>query len=1210
MSASSPSPDPWKSHKAKASSLSVLWNPIKRGPPGGGAAGAGEQEMQSEIRYISSPIHSLDGSGSGSGSGNSNGNAFVFPVQDQKLSRSILDAMHAGALVNPEEQRTVTSPSRTRVTAQHQYPSLASPSASDKEKKRPYSLRNIFLHRKSNSTHSPASARFNGNGNDSHNTPPPPMLSPSISAPWGLTVASFRPAPVPHHQHHHRPSDSVETVPPDLRHLRLEDTILVSRESDSNGLLAQQRARDMPVPLAAAFPGSPGSGKSVVLARSTSLGNPLMSMMPPTTTAMAMATSLRTPERPKRYEAPTLCEKFIIPRPRLVAHEITPPASPFTHSSPAAPPPPPPPVRSQQQQQETPMSDSYAEQPEVARIGRRSALFVFEEQQHQQQQQQQRAGSPAMSALSGARVLQEGKERDWEREEWAAKARAAGAARVSSGRGGGGGGAGAGLRMRLASTMRDEESGRDGRYAQARFAPMPVAYERVQGGVREELRDDGGDDGGGGGGARWPLVGRKKSRSGSLGDLLAGPFLRRDRVAAGNERTASDHSERRLLEPVVRTTSSSRQQQYRHRQRRASEPSLLATPPAATTTTTTFTFLRQLTQSPRGKARHLQHARTPSLSGMERNPSSPAASTSGPAPLPMMMALDMDKPLPPEPVGSDQSDDEERKSRKARYSASSPDLRNFGLTDLPVVSPLAQGGSRNSALNLLTRSDVVDRLAHPVREDHAAGLPFSARRSPPLPIQVVSDSVEEMGASRATTARIMQQEEDDGEEPFTPTRRQAAWDQWHTSTLQLRSPGSPLPERLPAETVRKLAERQAKSPRQKKPSMEEAVNRARIAKQLFGDLPSSPPLLPLLPAPHSPSNDGYEHSHVGSTSPTVATTASWQHDRLLYAAFTGNHSPQSFRRYGEATGSPQRTRLAPPTPGSTEASPMPGASFEDIERDLFFSRPRRLWGTPVALPSRNGDDHTRIVNGGAAAAAEIRVEHASRQSKDFPEPFSSPSTTRIVSTSDESSHDAHGTVEVATPNFSHNDGHHDKARFPAISEEEGRSNTSDSDDRALRGDENQPFHDHRWLQKGLLPRTASSNTILNFYKVEARQPEEPRLAINAMNAPGKTSLTPDRSSVVPESGQLDESSDGEDSTRSLALISKNGHKGFPAVPSTAPTVGRNDSAYSSVSDINSFVSARSTATIKPLAEHAHPAFPRQDTDLTTMSYATAESQAL
>lgn len=118
------------------------------------------------------------------------------------------------------------------------------------------------------------------------------------------------------------------------------------------------------------------------------------------------------------------------------------------------------------------------------------------------------------------------------------------------------------------------------------------------------------------------------------------------------------------------------------------------------------------------------------------------------------------------------------------------------------------------------------------------------------------------------------------------------------------------------------------------------------------------------------------------------------------------------------------------------------------------------------------------------------------------------------------------------------------------------------------------------------------------------------MATDIVDEPGNTSITPDRSSVVPESGLLDEQSDDDDSTGILGLVSKNGHEGFPAVPSNAPQFARNDSAYSSVSDINSFVSARSTATLKPPADHSYSALSRQNTDLTAMSYATAESRAL
>lgn len=80
-------------------------------------------------------------------------------------------------------------------------------------------------------------------------------------------------------------------------------------------------------------------------------------------------------------------------------------------------------------------------------------------------------------------------------------------------------------------------------------------------------------------------------------------------------------------------------------------------------------------------------------------------------------------------------------------------------------------------------------------------------------------------------------------------------------------------------------------------------------------------------------------------------------------------------------------------------------------------------------------------------------------------------STRLALTSDNASQDAHGNVEIATPNLSQNG--HDKARFPAISEEDRASEVSECD--LIHVDEHR-FDDHRWMQKGYLPRDASSNT--------------------------------------------------------------------------------------------------------------------------------------
>lgn len=128
-----------------------------------------------------------------------------------------------------------------------------------------------------------------------------------------------------------------------------------------------------------------------------------------------------------------------------------------------------------------------------------------------------------------------------------------------------------------------------------------------------------------------------------------------------------------------------------------------------------------------------------------------------------------------------------------------------------------------------------------------------------------------------------------------------------------------------------------------------------------------------------------------------------------------------------------------------------------LSQDLFFSRPRRLWGSPVVLPSREtGHSHAFGSNSSAGP----------RQSKDSGGSMS----TGMVLTSDDASQDAQN-LELATPNLSQNG--HDKSRFPAISEEDRFSDVSESE--VTQADELR-FDDHRWMQKGHLPRDASNNT--------------------------------------------------------------------------------------------------------------------------------------
>ena len=751
-------------HKGRSSSLSALWKPIRRESPGQDTGSKGHQRQWSEIQHISSPIPP----------GMMN-EAFVLPLQEEKSGGSDLNAMAAMAREIQMNASPNAIPAKTT-------PLLVSPSPSEKRRTQS-SLRRLFQHRKSGSR----SSSIHEKGVDDH------PVSPTISSPWGLTVASFRPAAVPH------PTMTSSESTPDLRQLSLENAILISRESDSNGLLAQSRAREMPAPVA---PVVGGLDKGIMLERSKSLGQ-----------YGALANASLEGEYPKsrRYEASSMCEKFVLPRPRLVALTVTPPSSPpaQTTSHSKAPRP-------------------YSSRPEGHVVGRTSQLWETVNEDG-------RGPSPS---LSGHRVLREGVQHDREREDWAVKARTAPSQR---------------LRMRLPSAGRD--SHQDKKYQLARFAPQPVAFEPV---YDLDLPSS-------------HAHGRRinKQRSGSLGGLIAGPFARADqpvpRDASGETAAPSEVLGRVTLE-----------------KRRDSEP-------ATSRGTATSAFLRYLTQSMRSRKAHiadqtdmLHQVHTASASDL--NDDDLVRKSSLPLPTNPNLTDYRDKPLPAEPT-----EPSSKRSSALRHSVSSPNIRTAasvsengeGSSTTPVLS------SRDSAIDLLHNFVVVDRLAHPVGR---AGTAASGRKSPPAPVRVIREGGEP----------VMQ--------PFTPTR-QAAWDQWHT--MQPRSPTSPIPERLPLDTVLALASRQLTSPRQKRPSMEEAVNRARMANQLFGDA---------------------DASQSCRNTPTQVVSA---YGRFADYSATTIGSPQSELQEASRSYSPRSPRtmqLLMATPGSTDASPMPGASFEDIEK--------------------------------------------------------------------------------------------------------------------------------------------------------------------------------------------------------------------------------------------------------------------------------------
>lgn len=761
-------------HKGRSSSLSALWKPSKKDGSRNGSEAKGHLRQQSEIQYISSPLPpgTMDAS-------------FTFPDQQESISSS-------GPPV-----RQPANAGRANVVVP-----AVSPSASEKRRNQ-YSLRRMFLHRKSNSSNEQSRA-----DNEA--------LSPSISAPWGLTVASFRPVAVAD-----TGVKSSESTP-DLRQLSLENSILVSRESDSNGLLAQSRARDMPPPTIPLNNGPTSPFQTTKLERSKSLGQYGMINTESSTVASAAQTL-----KPRRYEASTMCEKFVLPRPRLVALTITPPSSPPDR------------VTSEREPEAT-----YSSRPEAHVVGNRASQLL------DALGDENRGPSPA---LSGYRVLREGVLRDREREEWATHARTV---------------SGQALRMRLPSAGKNGHQ--DRKYQIARFAPQPVAFEPVYG-------LDGPSD---------KVYGlRNKERSGSLGNIIAVPS-----EGVGFAGTTNLNAESGEMEEIVGGRSN-----VSFGKRRASEPT-------SSRRMATTTFLRQVAQTMRSRKPwqyvegSMPAATYPSADHIPRT-YVPLRKSSLPAPATPPTSQHRDKPLPPEPI--DQSG---KRSSAIRHSVSSPNLRTMSETELISRAPDAENSdgtlpdlpSRDSTISLFNNSVVAGRLAHPLGT-HASM--SSTSRSPPAPIQISPDTAQP------------------AMEPFTPTR-QAAWDQWHT--MPPRSPSSPVPERLPLDTVLALASRQLTSPRQKRPSMEEAVNRARIANRLFGD------------AADNESSSGPGATQIGGEGGEVIHGESPDRFPATTTESRPRESQYAIRSFSPKT--PRTAQLFMATPGSTEASPMPGASFDDIER--------------------------------------------------------------------------------------------------------------------------------------------------------------------------------------------------------------------------------------------------------------------------------------
>ena len=208
-------------------------------------------------------------------------------------------------------------------------------------------------------------------------------------------------------------------------------------------------------------------------------------------------------------------------------------------------------------------------------------------------------------------------------------------------------------------------------------------------------------------------------------------------------------------------------------------------------------------------------------------------------------------------------------------------------------------------------------------------------------------------------------------------------------------------------------------------------------------------------------------------------------------------------------------------------------------------------------------------------------------------------------TSDEVSQENHGEVEVATPRFSEDC--YAKTKFPAISEEDCTSDSESVDSMERNDDGMQKKSERRTREhlrreesedigKKLLQVTIFCERIstfvffvpvLQFSEVATHLP----LTIQPAKADGQ--MCKSRESKVPESGSLEGST--------LAGLENLGDRNLH-IPAQ---LGRADN-LTSESTAASFATAQSPLTIRATPDP--PSFSRQNTDTTTMSYATARGE--
>lgn len=215
----------------------------------------------------------------------------------------------------------------------------------------------------------------------------------TISAPYGLSIAAYR--PVPTHSSLKRVSESMRN--PDLSTLDAEHAILLRAgpshmqyqvEELENRRLKSLSSRALPLD----FDQQRDSGEDPQTSLNAGKPTGLRPILAPYSEDVHRRDNVRT--HGTRWEPRTACEQMVIPRPRLVAHPLSPPDTPQ-------------------------INGLYTEAPEsrfglssaTAPLNKRRGPFVTFDRSHS-------PGTP----MSGTRVMEDTVEREQERRAWAKSA--------------------------------------------------------------------------------------------------------------------------------------------------------------------------------------------------------------------------------------------------------------------------------------------------------------------------------------------------------------------------------------------------------------------------------------------------------------------------------------------------------------------------------------------------------------------------------------------------------------------------------------------------------------------------------------------------------------------------------------------------------------------------------------------------------------------